>query len=493
MKRTRIMIAAIVITVVIVGAGLRAILASQDNNGIGGSVSSMFLDKTLSVTWSLTEDPWPASRSYHAMAYDVDNDRVVLFGGWAGASTNETWTFDLNANGWSRMYPAVSPSARDVSAMAYDAQSRRVILFGGSSGGGETWAYDSGTDTWTNMAPATAPPSRLGAQMVYDSEFDRIILFGGHNDELLGDTWVYDDESNTWTAMAPASDKPPPRFCQAMAYDAESHRTVLFGGDPGTGLTPGDDFSDTWTYDFANNIWTNMNPPEAPAGKAFASAAYDSESDRIVLFGGSNKPEETCMYNLNANAWTVSVVSYRPSNRAAHAMAYDSESDRTVLFGGSWPVGIVSSPSIRHNNETWSYDFNANNWTLLSPIPDTISPTIALTSPAEGTILRSASVTVSGTASDNVGIAKVEVSLDNATWIVADGTTSWTANLSLAEGKNTIYVRVTDTSGNTATSTIHVTVPAQGIPVWVWAAMAVGIAGAAVAAYVMIRRRKKEQ
>ena len=490
MKRIGILIAVAVTVVLIVSAGHLIVSGSENDRGCEGSMSGMFLCQMRSLPWSLTEDPWPTSRSYHAMAYDAWSDRIVLFGGWAGESTNETWSFDLNANKWIRMGPATSPSARDVSAMAYDAQSKRVILFGGSSGGGQTWAYASETNAWANMAPTIAPPSRLGAQMVYDSEFDRIILFGGHNGELYGDTWAYDYESNTWTDMAPAS-APRTRFCQAMAYDAESHRTVLFGGDPGTGLNPYDDLNDTWAFDFANNTWTNMNPTQAPAGKAFASAAYDSESDRVVMFGGTNGPEETCMYDLNANDWAVSVVSYRPSDRVAHAMAYDAESDRTVIFGGSWPVGVVSNPSIQHNNETWSYDVNANNWTLLSPIPDTINPIIVITSPAEGTALKSTSVTVTGTASDNAGIEKVEVSLDNATWTAATGTTSWSATLSLAQGENTIYVRVTDTSGNTATSMIHVTVAVQGIPVWIWAVVAVVIMGAATTAYVTMRRRKK--
>jgi len=458
---------------------------------IGGAFTAL-PGRASSRECALAEEPGPASRSYHAMAYDAGSDRTVLFGGWTGYSTNEAWTFDLNANRWAMMNPPVAPSARDAHAMAYDGQSHRVILFGGISGSanGETWAYDSGADTWTNMEPTTAPPARLGARMVYDSEFDRIILFGGHNGALYGDTWAYDYESNMWTEKTPAS-SPSPRVFQAMAYDAQSHRTVLYGGDPGTGETSSDDLGDTWTYDFTNNTWTNMNPVQGPAGKAFAAAAYDSESDRIVLFGGSREPQETCVYDLNSNAWTVLVVTPRPSDRATHAMAYDSESDRIVLFGGSWPLGLISSPLIQHNNETWSYDSNANTWALLNPLPDTISPTIAFTSPAEGTTLKSTSVTVSGTASDNAAIERVELSKDGTTWVLATGTTSWSGTLTLQKGPNTIYARATDTSGNNATTNVSVSVSLpSNLTAYIVVAGVVAVLGATVAFLVLRRRRK---
>ena len=460
-----------------------------------GGVFNVLPGRASPREYALTEDPGPASRSYHAMAYDAGSDRIVLFGGWSiqvGQETNDTWTYDLNANRWARMNPPVAPSARATAAMAFDTQSRRVILFGGTSGGGETWAYDSGTDAWTNMAPTTAPPARLGGRMVYDAEFDRIILFGGHSlaGDIYGDTWAYDYESNTWTAMTPAG-RPSPRVWQAMAYDVESHRTVLFGGDPGTGDISWDDFGDTWTYDFANDNWTNMNPAQGPEPRAFAGAAYDSEWDRTVLFGGGNGPGETWVYDLNANAWTEIVVTPRPSDRATHAMAYDSESDRIVLFGGSWPVGTVSDSWIQHNNETWAYDFNANTWTLLNPLPDTTSPTIAFTSPAEGAPLKTKSVAVSGTASDNVAIERVELSKDDANWILANGTTSWSGTLTLQEGPNTIYARATDTSGNNATTNVTVSVsPPSNLTAFIVVAGAVAVLGA-TALFIVLRRRRK--
>jgi len=79
---------------------------------------------------------------------------------------------------------------------------------------------------------------------------------------------------------------------------------------------------------------------------------------------------------------------------------------------------------------------------------DNIRPSVAIASPPNGALLASTSLKVIGTASDNVEILKVEVSTDNSTWTTCTGTTSWSQSLTLSEGLGTIYVKVTDTSGN---------------------------------------------
>jgi len=132
-----------------------------------------------------------------------------------------------------------------------------------------------------------------------------------------------------------------------------------------------------------------------------------------------------------------------------------------------------------------------------STTADTTDPTIAITSPSTGAILTSPSVTVSGTASEDVALQKVEVSTDAANWVPATGTTAWSGTLTLAEGPNTIYARATDTSGNTATASVSVTVTAPsggpGIPGSVLIGAVVGAAAAvAVALFVLWRKRRRK-
>ena len=68
-----------------------------------------------------------------------------------------------------------------------------------------------------------------------------------------------------------------------MAYDAESDRVILFGGDSRPiQFHQGD----TWAYDLDTNSWTDMNPATSPAERALPAMAYDPQSDRVILFGG---------------------------------------------------------------------------------------------------------------------------------------------------------------------------------------------------------------
>ena len=133
---------------------------------------------------------------------------------------------------------------------------------------------------------------------------------------------------------------------------------------------------------------------------------------------------------------------------------------------------------------------------------DTTNPTITISSPADGATLTSTSVTVTGTASDDVAVEKVELSTDGTNWVPATGTASWSGTLTLIEGQNTIYARATDTSGNTATVSIAVTVatepetPPPGFvspTVIVVAGSVVGAVIVAIAALLVFRSRRRRK
>ncbi len=124
------------------------------------------------------------------------------------------------------------------------------------------------------------------------------------------------------------------------------------------------------------------------------------------------------------------------------------------------------------------------------PLADTTAPTISITSPAEDAVLMSATVTIMGTASDDVALETVEVSVDGLNWLAASGTTSWSASVTLTEGDSTIRVRATDTSGNVATETVSVTVDlsagGQPLDVIPGGLLTVGIVVALVAAVLLV-------
>ena len=82
---------------------------------------------------------------------------------------------------------------------------------------------------------------------------------------------------------------------------------------------------------------------------------------------------------------------------------------------------------------------------------DTTPPTIVFTSPsANDTIVSSAILPVSGTASDNVGVTGVSVRVNGGSWSAASGTTAWSKSLTLSSGSNTIEAYASDAAGNTS-------------------------------------------
>lgn len=190
------------------------------------------------------------------IAYDAGSDRMILFGGFDGATLNDqTWALDLDAKRWARMHPATSPPAQNFHAMAYDPDADRVIMFSGHGQQG-TWAYDYDTDTWANLSPKRSPEALDYSAIVYDPVGKRMILFGGVTgslEEPRGETWAFDFRKNTWTLLAPAT-VPSPRGWHAMAFDAETETIVLFSG----GQTRDTDQDDVWLFDPRANTWTQV-------------------------------------------------------------------------------------------------------------------------------------------------------------------------------------------------------------------------------------------
>ena len=58
------------------------------------------------------------------------------------------------------------------------------------------------------------------------------------------------------------------------------------------------------------------------------------------------------------------------------------------------------------------------------PARDTTAPSLSIAAPTAGATLNG-TFSVSGSSSDNVSVAKVEVSVDGAAYRLAAGTTSW--------------------------------------------------------------------
>src|SRR5207249_3851951 len=216
----------------------------------GGGSSSGGVFVLVSDTWAydFNTSTWtdmspaiaPPARYNHAMAYDSESDRVILFGGstYGNALFNDTWAYDFNTDTWNEVSPTSSPLARSLHLMA----------------------YDSDTSTWLDTTPVVEPPGRWGHALAYDSQSDRVILFGGG----LYDTWAYDFNGNIWTDMAPAS-SPLGRDSPTLTYDSAADRVILFGGAAGSRVN----YTEAWDYGSRARARAGMaSTPPARSGAA---------------------------------------------------------------------------------------------------------------------------------------------------------------------------------------------------------------------------------
>ncbi len=122
---------------------------------------------------------------------------------------------------------------------------------------------------------------------------------------------------------------------------------------------------------------------------------------------------------------------------------------------GTWKVGCYAYRG------TGSYTITV---TITDTVPDTTNPTVSVTAPANGATV-SGTVSISATASDNIGVTKVSCNIDGGTW--TDDTSSpysWTWDTTgLTDGStHTINCRAYDAAGNYADDSVSVTVDNSG-------------------------------
>jgi N-acetylneuraminic acid mutarotase len=320
----------------------------------------------------------PLARGYHALVYDLETDRTLLY---AGADQyyhafQDTWSYDYNTNTWENRTPATSPPPLGAHALAYDSKNEVVILFGGDIdpflSTAETWAYDNETNTWTNRTTSVAPPPRSGHSMVYDSQSERIILFGGQYwdgqfEYAYHDTWIYNYDTNQWTNVTPAI-SPGNRMFYCMSYDVEFDRTIIFGGfSGGSGMTRTGFNDETWVFDLETSNWAELTTIQAPGARAYGKMVYHSAIGCSILYGGWNEElgqyySDTWAFDYSTTTWTQLDVSPSPNICLRHQMVYDNESERIILFSGA-------TTQFNYQQATWTFEFTPSTIPPPPPFP----------------------------------------------------------------------------------------------------------------------------
>ncbi|MBI4815793.1 MAG: hypothetical protein HY791_06035 [Deltaproteobacteria bacterium] len=250
----------------------------------------------------------PQARDSHALVYDASQERLVLFGGWAGHEWFRT-TWELDQTVW-RESALSAPQPRLWPSMIYDSRARSLMLFAGLA---EDQSYPSGVwsrkgGDWSQTSSSLEPPDRSAQAAAFDSVRGLTVMFGGRapDGQRLGDTWLLDGDR--WS-QATLGDAPRPRFGHGLTYDAARREAVLFGGSIGLGV--GD-----------NSTWTLPSlTPEARARVVFSvdwrSAGISTDDviglDFTARAGGRGSSNETqaAVCGVEALGWDATVGAWQ--------------------------------------------------------------------------------------------------------------------------------------------------------------------------------------
>ncbi len=233
--------------------------------------------------------------------------------------------------------------------MVYHAGVDRIILMDGcpipfnncSPVYTDDWSFDLAANQWTYR---TDHPSWFPSDVVYDSHADRLIAYADDGSA----TYAYDAQKNLWIDLK-AVTTPSGRLMAQMAYDSESDKTILFGG-----LGSDRTYDETWAFDYASATWTKMNPKSKPPFTYSVPMVYDSESDRVIMVAPRSGIKSVWVYDYNKDNWESLAYTDGPTPSGSDyrmSLAYVPELDRVFEYSGS---------------DFYTYDYNRNQWEKLT-------------------------------------------------------------------------------------------------------------------------------
>jgi hypothetical protein len=314
---------------------------------------------------------YPLGRWGHTASYDPIRHRMIVFGGLHADRRNDVWTLDPAAPAWTTLTPAgAPPAARYDHSQIYDPVRNRLIVFGGVGSDSilsDLWALNlPGTPTWALLAPTgTAPGPRWGHSAVYDPVRDRMLVFGGSKGTTdYNEVWALSlAGAPAWTLLTTSGTPPAVRRGQSVIYDAQNDRLVLFAGYRQIPPSAFQKYQDVWTLTLTGTpTWSQIFPGgTSPDARDAHTATYDPIRHTMAVFGGEQTSDPSQLWTLSLSGtltWTaVNFAGSKPVGRFQHTMVYDSDGDRMLLFGGfnnrtdSWALTLAGTP----------------NWTQLMP------------------------------------------------------------------------------------------------------------------------------
>jgi hypothetical protein len=332
----------------------------------GPSIAAAHPMQWLCLSENAPEPPDP--RTFAQAVYDDADDRLVVFGGEAGEAPGQLpgdlRAFDFADFTWDCLDAGIAqaPAGRKHHVLTYDPAGRRLLLYGGSQEDlqilGDVWLFALGQGTWEQVA-ALEGDCRAGAVGIYDPAGERLVVFGGWDSQrarndvrALGLNDAARAADPRWeTLHAGAGIAPAARAYAAGAYDPSARRLIVYGGLGGAACDSA--LADTWAFSLDTGAWEMLHAGggECPPARWLHTALLDGAGYRLVTYGGDPAAArgETWAFDLEDRQWTLlnsGQGDASPDARAGATAALRSPGRQLVVlsYGGLWSMGLGGGP-----------------------------------------------------------------------------------------------------------------------------------------------------
>lgn len=252
---------------------------------------------------------------------------------------------------------------------------------------------------------------------------------------------TYDEGTKTWTATtnAPANSswsQPDHIYpVEIHAVDAANNQVTMTKDDP------------TYGDQLKIRVLEKTKPTATIVSPTQGSVLGASEQDIVLEMsdnGGSGLNETTVVFTVNSqdHKSDLSFTDHEDKRRATYHATGLNDGENTITF------------------QVTDNDGNVSDLATTTFIVSTAAPSLNVDTPTEGLITNSARLTVSGSTtpgSDAVTIADVKVNNETVELTGEGNTKSFSHEITLVEGQNTITIVSTDSIGKATTVTRHVT------------------------------------
>ncbi len=321
---------------------------------------------------------------------------------------------------------------------------------------------------WKQIAVFSAPNSSLFGQIGWHPHLNggTLLYFEaiGTQSGTCGGLFGYTEAAGgTWTTLDPGTGCkfPAGATTQPPATYSTIKDVVIFGPTGSTNLQ-------WWKINSAGTVAALDTAPCSfiTTDGGFSQIAEDPNTGDFIFIGCTNAGK---MYRLNPTAAPGSQWTLMHATLNAPGQICNVNRNSTTECGFDFYVSPISTYGVigiwKFRNNSGVGLGNAAEYWLYKPSVasgDIIAPTVAMTAPANGATVSGAAVTVSATASDNVGVVGVQFKLDGANLGAEDTSSpysiSWDSTTA-SNGSHAITATARDAAGNTATSTgVSVTV-----------------------------------